>query len=164
MANRINLKNAVFKIKDGTSMTPLTVTVNVGEGNLTYTEARNLDYVLDRGNLSDVAEGADIPVNVSFEFTWDELLSDDNVTIEDALKKRGDASAWVSTDSDTCRPYAVDLEITHTPPDCQSKDKEVVLLPDFRWDSLGHDYKAATVSCTGRCNVKQATVTRVAQT
>ena len=33
-------------------------------------------------------------------------------TIEDVLKRTGPAAAWVSTDSDACRPFAVDVVIT----------------------------------------------------
>ena len=157
----IDLKNCTIKIKDGTTPTPLEVTVRVGEGTLSYTEKFNREYKKDRGKLYQVRNGDEEPVDVKMDFLWEFLKasSGGTATIEDALKQRGGASAWVSTDSDTCAPYSVDLEITHTPV-CESEDVETILLSDFRVEQLDHDPKAGTVSCTGKCNVKEATVTR----
>jgi hypothetical protein len=158
-----DLKNAVIKIKDGTA-TPLTLTVNLGEGTLQYTERRNLTYRKNRGVLDDVVLGDQEPVDVQIDAVWEYLKADtgQTVSIEDALKKRGEAAAWVSTDSDTCRPYAVDLEITLTPP-CTADDKEVILLEDFRWEEIQHNANEGQLSITGKCNRVEATITRVPQ-
>jgi hypothetical protein len=159
---QIDLKNATIKIKDGS--TPANeLTVKIGEGNLTYTEARNMEYTLDRGVLDEVREGDQIPVDVSFDFVWEYLkgqTGSGTPTVEDALKNRGEASDWVSTDSDQCRPYAVDIEVTYAPTPVVCGDMEIILLSDFRYESLDHDLRAGTVAASGRCNITDATVTR----
>ena len=113
--HQIDLKDVTFKIKDGTTPTPNEVEIKIGEGTLTYTERQNMDYTLNRGTLDEVREGDEVPMDVKFEFTWEYIkantTSGGTPTIEDALKQIGNAVAWVSSDADTCRPYAVDLEI-----------------------------------------------------
>lgn len=159
---QIDLKDATIKIKDGTA-TPNELTVKVGEGNLTYSENRNIEYTLDRGVLDEVREGDQVPVDVSLDFVWDYLkgqTGSGTPTVEDVLKQRGEAAAWVSTDADTCRPYAVDIEVTYAPSPVSCGDMEIILLQDFRYETLDHDLRAGTVATSGRCNVTEATVTR----
>jgi len=164
---QIDLKDAVVSIKDGGGNS---ITVKIGEGNLTYTEARNMQYTLDRGILDEVREGDEVPLNVSMDFTWEFLSSPSSAstasggtpTIEDALKNAGAAANWVSSDADECRPYAVDIEILYTP-NCSTGDTETITLPDFRWENLNHDLRAGTVAVTGQCNVTTATRVRAAQ-
>lgn len=166
---QIDLKNALLKLRDGTTPTPVEITVKVGEGNLTYSEKRNMEYTLDRGNLDEVREGDQVPVDVSFGLTWEYVTGGDFTgavgTVEDFLKRRGLYAANVSSDSDTCRPYAVDVVIEYEPP-CAGGDNprpnETIILADFRWESLDHDLRAGTISATGKCNVTQATSTRSA--
>lgn len=160
---KISLKNATLKIKDGTAVTPKEVTVKIGDGNMTWEEKRNMEYILDRGVLASVREGDDVPVDVRFDFWWEELRSstgDTTPTPYEALKKYGAASAWVSTSADPCEPYAVDLEFTYSPP-CGSAEDQVVLFSDFRYESLSCDPKAGTVACTGKANITAPTLTRV---
>jgi len=159
---QIDLKRAIVKIKDGS--TPANeVEVKIGEGNLTYTEARNMEYTLDRGTLDEVREGDEVPVSVSMDFVWEYLkgqTGSGTPTIEDALKKRGEAASWTSTDSDQCRPYAVDIEVIYSPSPVACGDMEIILLQDFRYESLDHDLSGGTVAVSGQCNVTEATVTR----
>lgn len=166
---QIDLKDVTFKIRDGTAVTPLELTIKIGEGNLTYTEAVEREYTPDRGLLDEVRDGDEQPLEVTFDFVWEfirgGLNTGDPPTVEDALKNRGNAAAWISSDSDTCRPFAVDIVIEYVP-DCgvgALGDQETFIFPDFRYDSLEHDIRAGTVSVTGRCNVTEATVTRVVQ-
>ena len=157
---QLDLKNCTFKLKDVGSNE---VTVKIGEGNLTYTERQNIEYTLDRGTVDEVREGDEVPVEVRFEFVWLYLLGDTTTTIEDALKQRGGAAAWVSTDSDTCRPYAVDIEITYAPTPAACGNQETITLSDFRWEQLDHDFRAGQISCTGRCNISEASSVLAAQ-
>ena len=158
---QIEMKNTILKIKDGGANE---LQIKIGEGTLTYDEKRNMEYVKDRGVLDSVREGDEEAMDVSFEFVWEQLTAvstsgSGTPTIEDALKQRGEASGWVTTSSDECEPYAVDVEVVHTP-NCGSESAETILLPDFRWTSLAHDLKAGTVAVSGRCNAKEATITR----
>ncbi len=160
---QIDLKNVTVKIKDGTTPTALEIEITIGEGNLTYTETQEREYTLDRGLLDEVRNGDDTPLDVSFDFTWVDIstpLATPLVpTVEDALKQQGGAAAWISTDSDVCRPYAVDIEFINVPP-CSPGESETITLPDFRYETLDHDLSAGTVSVSGRCNVTEATTAR----
>ncbi len=144
------------------TVTGRTLEVNIGDGNITFSEKKEYNYDLNRGDLDAVREGNQIPMDVTMNFVYDFLKSasgDAIPTIEEALKKIGLAAGWISSSSDACEPYAVDLEIEHTPI-CAGTDKERTVLPDFRYESLDHDPREATVSATGRCNAVQATNTR----
>ncbi len=140
------------------------ITVKIGTGTLTYDEKRNMEYTLDRGTLDEVREGDEVPMDVKFDFVWDYIVGglgdDDPPSVEDALKQLNAAEEWVSSDADTCRPYAVDLVIEYVPT-CDG-DTETITLEDYRWESLAHDLKAGTISSTGKCNHKIATVVRAA--
>ena len=160
---QIDLKDCVVKIKDGA--TPANeITVKIGEGNLTYSERRNIEYVKDRGNLDVVREGDEEQLEVRIDAVWEYIEEDSGQTptIEDALKKRGGAYDWESSSADACEPFAVDIEVTHTP-DCTTGDIETLTFPDFRHEQLDHDLRAGTISVSGHCNIKEPTSSRVSQ-
>ena len=160
---QIDLKEARMYIKDGSGEE---LEVRIGEGNLTFTENKPREYNLNRGVLDEVRNADQATMNVNFDFVWEYLkgssASGATPTVEDALKQRGPAAAWTSSDSDECRPYAVDLVILYQP-DCSTGDQEEITLPDFRYETLAHDLRAGTVACTGQCNATEATVVRAAQ-
>ena len=138
------------------------LSVRIGEGNMTYSETKNRDYILNRGNLDTVRPGDDMPMDVAFDFVWEYITAvaaSAVPTIEDALKQRGEASAWVTTSSDACEEYCVDLEV-HYDPGCGGTNSEIVVLPFFRYEKLDHNLKDSQISCTGKCNATEATATR----
>lgn len=162
---QIDLKNATIYIKDGTSPANV-LEVNIGAGNLTYSEKKPRVYDLDRGRLDTVKNGDEQPVDVSMDFKWINITGSVGSagippTIEDALKNRANAAAWISSDSDTCQPYAVDLVVDYVPECSDGTETETITLPDFRYEELNHDLKAGTIACTGKCNVTEATAVRV---
>jgi len=163
---QIDMKDTTLTISDGTG-TPQSIEVKIGEGNLTWTEARNMEYTLDRGLLDEVREGDQIPVDVTFDFTWEYVTGTTGTagvpTVRDALRQEGAASTWISSDTDVCRPYAVDLTLFNNP-DCAAGDVEKTVLADFRFESLAFDLSAGTISCAGKCNITAATATRGSQT
>lgn len=162
----IDLKKCTLKIKDGTSTTPQEISVKIGQGNLTYTVARNIEYLLDRGVLSSVREGDQIPCAVKFEFEWNYITSktgDTAPSVEDVLRRAGTATSWVSSDSDACNPYAVDLEFIFAPTPTSCGDKETITFADFRFETLEHDAKAGQVSCSGKCNIVAPTAVKTTQ-
>jgi hypothetical protein len=163
----IDLKNTTMYIKDGTSPTPLQIEIKIGEGDLTWTETVNREYMLDRGNLDDVRNGDQVPMDVRFDLKYEYIQAPSGSsavpTVSEALKRIGAAAAWVSTDSDACRPFAVDIVVLHQPTPSNCGDQEEVTLPDFRYESLEHSIRNATISCTGKCNAVQPSVVRQAQ-
>lgn len=161
----IDLKKVTFNIKDGDSPAN-EVEVKIGEGNLSYTERRNMEYLKDKGLLDTVREGDEEPVDVRFDFQWEYLTSDSGATVptvEEALKREGEAAAWVTSATDGCEPYAVDLEIVYAP-DCTgggvTNEDETILLADFRWEELEHDIRGGSVAATGKSNVTRAAISR----
>jgi hypothetical protein len=137
------------------------IDVTVGEGNITWTEAKEYEYLLDRGDLDTVREGDEQPLEISLEFVYEAIKTgtSETVTPVDAVKGTGGAAEWVSSATDLCEPYAVDMEILHCVP-CGTTEDEDVVFPDFRYESLEFDLGEATIAVAGRCNVSEATVTR----
>ena len=160
---QIDIKDCTITIKDGT--TPAnSLEVKIGEGNLTYSERVNREYTKDRGLLDIVRDGDEEALELRIDAVWEYIKEDsgETPTIEDALKQRGGASAWVSVDADTCQPYAVDIELEYAP-DCTSDDKETLTFTEFRYEQCDHDLRAGTISISGHCNVTQPTSQRIAQ-
>jgi hypothetical protein len=135
--------------------------VKIGEGNLTWTETKEYEYLRDRGNLDTVKEGDEQPVEMSLEFVYEYVKSSSGTAITpiDALKRVGYAEEWVSTSSDQCEPYCIDILAKHCVP-CGTDQDEDVLFEEFRYETLDFDIQAATISVSGQCNKSEATVTR----
>ena len=140
---------------------PQQIDIKIGEGNLTYTEAKEYEYLLDRGVLDTVKEGDEQPLEVSLEFVYEHVTTGtaEAITPVDALKQKGGAEEWVSSSSDLCEPYAVNMEIEHNV-SCGGTEDEITVLADFRYESLEFNFQDATISVSGRCNVSEATITR----
>lgn len=140
---------------------PQRVEITVGEGNVTYTEAREFVYDLDRGNLDTVREGDDQPLQVSLAVTFEAITTGTNepVSPHDALTQQGNAADWVSSGSDACEAYAIDIVVEHTVA-CGTKQDETVTFPEFRFESFVPDYQAASIAVQGRCKVTEPTVVR----
>lgn len=157
---KISLKNVTMKIKDGGANS---LTLKFGDGNFTWSEKVNREYVRDRGILDTVRDGDDEPVDVKFEGVLEYYTGPGATTPTpgDALNKVGDASAWASTGA-TCEPYAVDLELVNVPTCTGSKAKETYTFADFRHESIDYDVKAGTLSVTGKCNITKPTSVRAA--
>ena len=142
---------------------PIELEIKIGDGNITYTEANEYEYDLDRGVLDTVRAGDQVPMDVSLDFVYEYITTGTSETTSpmDALKKIGDASEWRSSSADPCEPYSVDVEVIHTPI-CTTQEIETTVFPDFRSESREPDLGEATVSVSGRCNAVQPTVTRTA--
>ncbi len=152
-------------VEDGVlTFQPIQIDIKVGDGNITYTEANEYEYDLDRGVLDTVRAGDEVPMDVSLDFVYEYITTGTSEAVSpmDALKKIGGASEWRSSSSDACEPYAVDLEIVHTPI-CTTQAIETTIFSDFRSDSREVDLGEASVAVSGRCNVTQPIVTRTAQ-
>lgn len=135
--------------------------IKVGDGNLTWTEAREMNYDLDRGELDTVREGDQQPMEVSLDFVWETMkaLSGGTPTFHEVLHHSGEASDWVTSSTDPCEPYSIDIEVDIEKP-CGG-EHELYLFPDFRFESIEPDLGEAQVSVSGRCNVLFPTITRI---
>lgn len=137
------------------------IEVTLGDGNLTWTVNKEYEYELDRGNLNTVREGDQIPLDLVVDSVYEFITQGTNETVTpyDAVNGVGGAAEWVSSSSDLCEPYAVDIEVVHDP-SCGTAQTETTTFPDFRYDTLDVDLDAATLSFTGRCNTVTPTIAR----
>ncbi len=150
---------------DGGMLTfaPQEVEIKVGDGDVTYTENNEYTYDLDRGDLDTVREGDQAPMDVSFDIIYEHITTGTGESISpmDALKRKGSASEWVSAATDKCEPYAVDIEVRHTPP-CGTSQTEITIFPDFRSESREVSFSDSKISIKGRCNAVEPIVSRTA--
>jgi len=169
----ITFRKARLYIKDGGVGTAQnSIEVNLGEGSMSWTRARTVNYKMNRGALDEVTEGDDIPLEVTFSaqflhYTANAVSGADPTPI-DALWNEGAASAWVSSDSDTCRLPAVDLVLEYHP-DCDPgtvKPWETITFPDFRIEGERGDVSMddGTLEFSGKCNAVKPTAVREAYT
>lgn len=156
----IDIKNATIKLRDGTEPVANTLEIKVGEGNLTYTETKNREYILDRGLIDSVRDGDEEPMELSFDLLWEEVIASNGGTLkpEEALKKIAGAAAWTSSDPDACQPYAVDVELELDANCLDVQEREILTFPDYRYESLPHDVRAGTISSSGSCNATVAII------
>lgn len=150
----LDLKDATIYIRDRQLNW---IEVRVGEGNLTYTEKRNIESDKDRGHLARIREGEEEPVELSFQFMWELLKSSgsEDPSVEEVLK--GEATGWVSTASnpvtgalDTKAPFSVHIQIVWQIPNCSKGEQ--YLFADFHYTELAGDLKNAVIDCRGICN------------
>lgn len=145
---------------------PNSLEIKLGDGTMTYSETKNREYKLNRGIIDKVRNGDEAPLEMSTTFAWTYITahsSEDIPTVEDALKRRGPAAAWVST-GEGCDPYAVNIKVKNDPDACTGEDYpvEIITFPEFRYEKLDHDAKAGTVNMSGKCNATEPTVERFA--
>jgi len=140
---------------------PQNLDIKIGEGNITYTEHNEYEYLKDRGDLDTVKEGDEVPMDVKLEAVFEHITqgTGEPVSPMDALKGIGGATEWVSASSDLCEPYCVDVVVLHTPP-CGSAQLERVTFPDFRSETREINYKESTISITGKCKATEPIITR----
>ncbi len=133
---------------------PQQVEIKVGEGNVTFSEKRNMTYELDRGTLDSVRQGDDVPVEVKLEFVYEFVKASNGeaVTPVEAIKGINGASTFITSSSDSCEPFSVTIVIEHRVP-CGDTDGEITPMTDFRWEGLDYDLKAATISVSGKCKI-----------
>ncbi len=71
-----NLRDGELVIKDGTSETPLSLTVLLDEGDLSWVDRTNTIEIKDRGSISDghLRKGDEESVAISFTAKWTQLI------------------------------------------------------------------------------------------
>ena len=140
---------------------PQQLDIKIGDGNVTYTEHKEYQYLLERGDLDTVREGNEVPMDVKLDCVYEHITTGTAETISpmDAIKGVGSASEWVSSATDKCEPYAVDLEVEHEA-NCGTAQDETTLFPDFRPDTKEVNFKDATISVSGKCNATEPVVSR----
>jgi len=137
--------------------------IKIGEGNLTYSEHRNVEFTRDRGILDTVKNADEEPLDLTIDGTWEWVTgvpSSGTPTFEDILNNSGEASTWVTTADDTCQPYCVDVELWNAP-GCILIEDEIIMFEEYYHESVDHDLSEGTIATAGRCNRTRATPRRV---
>lgn len=139
------------------------IVIKIGEGDMSWTESRELIYDRDRDLLDTVRLGQEQPVSVDLNFTFEYVTTQSGqlITPVDALKNVGGAVEWISSSSDLCEPYAVDLYVIHNVP-CGTDFDQDFRFTDFRWESLDYSVQDASIAVSGQCNVSTITSLRAA--
>ena len=135
--------------------------IKIGDGDLNWTEGREMIYDLDRDTLDTVRQGADQPLEIDLAFTFEYVTTQSGqaITPVDAIKRIGEATEWVSSSSDLCEPYCVDVYVIHCVP-CGTDEDQDLLFQDFRYESLEYSIRDASIAVSGRCNVTDVVTTR----
>ena len=103
-----SLKDGTITLLDGAA-TPASVTVDVEDGDLSWTERTPVDIVVDRGVLAHARASNEQPVEIAFSMIFQSLSTHATLTPYDALKNSGGASAWTS-DEPNSDAWAVTLQ------------------------------------------------------
>jgi hypothetical protein len=146
---------------DELTFAPMSLEIKTADGFVSYTEHRNYEYKLDRGDLDTVREGDQVPMDVKVDLVYEHITTGTGEAISpmDALKGVGSADDWITSSVDPCEPYAIDIEVEHDP-SCGTSQKEITLFPDFRAETKEINYKDATIALTGKCNAIEPVVSR----
>jgi len=148
---------------DTVTIGPNELLLVIGEGNLTWNEKQNMEYVRNYRKISFVRQGDEDPTDVSFDLIWEYLSSQSSnpPTPYEALKQLNNASSWVTSGSDACEPYSVDVEVEYIPPCSATGATEYIKFKEFRQESIQGDVKQGTLSVSGKCKVTAPVLTRV---
>lgn len=133
------------------------IEVEIGEGNLTYSEKRPLEYVTNGNEISEVREADEEALDLKIDFTW-KRVADSFEGLIDMIDNRSETQT--SSDAIECRPYAVDVKLRY-PVACTIPASKDINFDDFRYETLDYDIKAGTISVSGKCNISYPTITDV---
>lgn len=156
-ASTRNLRHGVLILRDGTPVTPLSLTIPIAEGDLDFTIQKNILRVMNRGRIDHKRDGDETEMDIKFSFKFEQWNyasgSATGVSPTDALLKIGGASAWVSTGV-SCGPHAVDLVFRVSDP-CSATAYEQLVFTGFVPESVnfkeGSD--ANTISVSGKAQI-----------
>lgn len=137
------------------------------EGTLTWQRQINYEYKMNRGKLDSdtvVREGDHVPLEVSFTGRFGATKGTiDKMAIQEFLENTHEDITLVTTGGE-CEPFACDLVLVNTPSAlcAATYDPEHITFPEFRAENISVDYKAGTVTVSGKCKALRPTVERIA--
>ena len=152
----IDWKKCTLKVRDGGSNV---IAVALGEGSVTWSEKKTMEYILDGGLLENgaVRQGDEVPLELSFESMFDYVISDAGThTPYEILMNVG--GGYTSTDDDGCNAPSCDIELAYEPDSGCGVDEFIQFLL-FRCEDCQFDPKGGKISFSGKCAVTAATIT-----
>ena len=160
---KLALRDVTMTLRDGTTPTANELELVIGDGNVTWTEQRPLEYTNDRDLLDERRLAAEVPMEVNLTAKLDYytgLTAGSVPSPMDAFYFQNHASTWESTDSDPCRPKCLDLVMDNVPT-CDGTDaRETYIFPKFFAENVDFDVQAAQLSIRGTCLATKVTTTR----
>jgi hypothetical protein len=153
---KVDLKNATITLKGGGSGESLEV--KIGDGSISWTEYRAMEYALDRGKLDSVRLADEQPVDVNLEFMWEWVRGTSaTATPLDAIQVDPATGlnhlGWESTSEDECEPFAIDIEVKVEVLCGAVTQTETITLPEFRYEQLDYNIAEGQIATSGKCNV-----------
>jgi len=125
-----NLRDGQLVIQDNAAVN--TITLALEEGNLSFTVTKNVIEVLDRGVLSHMRQGDEVPVTLSFGIKFIEFYtSGDDETLYEAVMNEAGGAAWISTNDDGGDVYTVDMLFTIATP-TSGEEAEIITFTKVR--------------------------------
>ena len=136
--------------------------VKIGEGNLTYTEHRDYQYLLDRGLLDTVREPKDVPMDVKLgRRVRAHHQRHQRGRLSDGRAEGARTAPWSgSVRLPTSASRTASTCWWSTIPPCADVNRETTVFPMFRAETREMNYSAATIVLTGKCMAKEPTVYR----
>ena len=93
-------RDGVIKLRDGTSPTPVSLTVDYEEGNFSFEQTKSDRTIIrDRGTIKSVRRGDDQPITGSFTIFMRQFTSSSAGSVLDFINKTGSYSGNVSSSS-----------------------------------------------------------------
>jgi hypothetical protein len=93
-------RDGIIKLKDGTSPTPIEITVDYEEGNFSFEQTKaDRTIIRDRGTIKSVRKGDDQPITGSFTIYMRQFTSSSAGSVLDFINKTGSYSSNVSASS-----------------------------------------------------------------
>jgi len=93
-------RDGVIKLQDGTSPTPISLTVDYEEGNFSFEQTKaDRTIIRDRGTIKSVRKGDDQPITGSFTIYMRQFTSSSAGSVLDFINKTGSYSSNVSASS-----------------------------------------------------------------
>ena len=93
-------RDGVIKLRDGTTPTPISLTVDYEEGNFSFEQTKSDRTIIrDRGTIKSVRRGDDQPITGSFTIFMRQFTSSSAGSVLDFINKTGSYSSNVSASS-----------------------------------------------------------------
>ena len=93
-------RDGVIKLRDGTTPTPISITVDYEEGNFSFEQTKSDRTIIrDRGTIKSVRRGDDQPITGSLTIYMRQFTSSSAGSVLDFINKTGSYAANVSSSS-----------------------------------------------------------------
>jgi len=102
-----NIRDGELIVTDGNAQT---VTLDLEDSGLSWEETRAVINVLDRGDLSHMRQGDEVPVTGSIGLKFQQFYGNASTpSLREIFTRTGNATAWSSTNADGGDVYTVSL-------------------------------------------------------